>query len=95
MMAVAAVISGIGFACMLYRKSLLGLLAGAQLVFTGSTLVFVIAGALSGEPLKGHIFAIFILMVGLALVVCGYTLATRVFYLKRKVDMEDLKRLRG
>ena len=94
MMLVAGVIGGLGFICMISRKTLLGLLIGVQLMVLGSTMIFVLAGISSGLRIQGYIFGLFIILGGIAQIVLGYALAIRLFFLKKKISLNDLQALK-
>jgi NADH:ubiquinone oxidoreductase subunit K len=94
MMWVAGLVGGLGLACMIFRKTLLGILIGVQLLILGSTLMFVLAGITSGLAIKGHIFGLFITLAGLAQLVVGYALAIRLFFLKKSISMDELRTLK-
>lgn len=94
MMIVAGVIGGLGLICMISRKTLLGLLIGIQLLILGSTMMFVLAGISSGFRIQGHIFGLFITLGGIAQLGVGYALAIRLFFLKRKISMDELQALK-
>lgn len=91
---VAGLMGGLGISCMVFRKTLLGLLIGVQLLVLGSTMMFVLAGISSGSPDKGHIFGLFITLGGLAQLVVGFTLAIRLFFLKKSISMDELRTLK-
>jgi NADH:ubiquinone oxidoreductase subunit K len=90
-MLVAGLIGGLGLVCMISRKSVLGLLVGVEVLIIGSTMIFVIAGLLSGLRIQGHIFGLFITLGGIAQLVVGYSLASRLFFLKKRISLEDLQ----
>jgi NADH:ubiquinone oxidoreductase subunit K len=94
MMWVAGLMGGTGLACMIFRRSILGLLIGVQILVMGSTLMLVSAGVLSGQPHQGHIFGVFIILGGVTQVVAGYVLAIRLFYLKRNISMDEVRTLK-
>jgi len=94
MMLVAGLIGGLGLVCMISRKSLLGLLIGVQLLILGSTMMFVLAGVSSGQRIQGHLFGLFITLGGVAQLVVGYSLAIRLFFLKKTISMDELRALK-
>jgi NADH:ubiquinone oxidoreductase subunit K len=94
LMWLSAVLGGIGLFSLLYKKTILGLLVGIQLLTLGSTSLLVFAGASSGSFLEGHLFAFFIALSGLAQIAAGYALATRMFYLKGKTSLDELRSLK-
>lgn len=93
-MIVAGLIGGLGLMCMISRKTLLGLLIGVQLLILGSTMTFVLAGIAAGSRIEGHILGLFITLGGIAQLVVGYSLAIRMFFLKRKISMDELQALK-
>lgn len=94
MIMVAAALGGMGLVCMLYRRTLLGVLIGVQLLVVGATMVFVLAGVSSGVPVQGHLFGLFITLGGVAQLVTGYALSVRLFYLRRRAGMDELRSLK-
>jgi NADH:ubiquinone oxidoreductase subunit K len=94
MMLVAGLIGGLGLICMISRKTLLGLLIGVQLLILGSTMMFVLAGVSSGMRIQGHLFGLFITLGGIAQLVVGYSLAIRLFFLKKTISMDELRALK-
>jgi NADH:ubiquinone oxidoreductase subunit K len=94
MMWVAGLIGGLGLVCMISRKTMLGLLIGVQLLILGSTMMFVLAGLSSGLRIQGHIFGLFITLGGIAQLVAGYSLAIRLFFLKKKISLDELQALK-
>jgi NADH:ubiquinone oxidoreductase subunit K len=93
-MLVAGLIGGLGLICMISRKTLLGLLIGVQLLILGSTMMFVLAGVSSGMRIQGHLFGLFITLGGIAQLVVGYSLAIRLFFLKKTISMDELRALK-
>jgi NADH:ubiquinone oxidoreductase subunit K len=89
-----AILGGVGLFSLLYKKTILGLLVGIQLLTLGSTSLLIFAGATSGSFLEGHLFAFFIALSGLAQIAAGYALATRMFYLKGKTSLDELRTLK-
>ncbi len=94
MMLVAGIIGGLGLVCMISRKTMLGLLIGVQLLVLGSTMMFVLAGLASGLRIQGYIFGLFITLGGVAQLVVGYALAIRLFFLKKRISIDDLQVLK-
>jgi NADH:ubiquinone oxidoreductase subunit K len=94
MFAVAAIVGGLGIACMILRRSLLGVLIGAQLLILGSSSAFVLAGVASGAHAQGHLFGLFIALAGVGQLVAGYALSVRLFYLKKRASMSELVTLK-
>ncbi len=87
-------IGALGIANLLFRRSLLGLLLGTQLLGVGATMMFVLAGALSGARVEGHLFGLFVTLMGIAQLAGGYALAVRLFYLKNRIALDDLQEMK-
>lgn len=94
MMLVAGIIGAMGLACMISRRTLLGLMVGVQLLVLGATMMFVLAGISSGARVQGHVFGMFIALGGVAQLAGGYAIAIRLFYLNNRTKMEQLRALR-
>lgn len=94
MMLVAGAVGGFGLVCMISRRTLLGVMVGLQLLIVGATMMFVLAGLTSGARVEGHLFGMFIALGGVAQLAGGYALAIRLFYLKGKIRMDDLRELK-
>ncbi len=94
MMWVAGIIGGLGLVCMISRKTLLGLLIGIQILVLGSTMMFVLAGISSDFRIQGYIFGFFITLGGVAQLVVGYSLAIRLFFLKKRISMDEIQALK-
>lgn len=94
MMSVAGVIGALGLVSILSRKTLLGVLIGIQILMLGASMMFVLAGISSGVRIEGHAVGFFVIIGGVAQLVAGYTLAIRMFYLKNKTEMQELRSLK-
>ncbi len=94
MIYIAGLIGGLGLICMISRNTVLGLFIGIQLLVLGSAMMFVLAGISAGLRSEGCIFGLFITLSGIAQMVVGYALAIRLFFLKKKVLMDDLRALK-
>ncbi len=94
MMWLSGLIGGMGLVCLIWRRTLLGVMVGIQLLILGATLVFVLAGISSGVRLEGHVVALFVTFGGVAQLVAGFSLAVRLFYLRNKTEMSELRSLK-
>ncbi|MDR3607470.1 MAG: NADH-quinone oxidoreductase subunit K [Oligoflexia bacterium] len=90
----AAMLGGLGLFSVISRRTLLGIFAGIQLMLIGASMTFVLAGVASGAPLHGHIVGLFIILGGVAQLVGGYALSTRLFYLRRQIGIQELRSLK-
>jgi NADH:ubiquinone oxidoreductase subunit K len=101
LMTVAGLIGAMGLVCVVMRRTLLGLLIGIQLMIMGATMMFVVAGIFAGTThdgvvrASGHAGGVFIAVGGIAQLVAGFALAIRLFYLKNRIEMSDLKSLKN
>jgi NADH:ubiquinone oxidoreductase subunit K len=101
LMTVAGLIGAMGLVCVVSRRTLMGLLIGIQLMVLGATMMFVVAGIFAGTlqdgvaRASGHAGGVFIAVGGIAQLVAGFALAIRLFYLKNKIEMSDLKSLKN
>ncbi len=94
MMMVAALLGGIGLVCMLVRKTILGFLIGIQLLVLGATTTFVFVGSASGVLGQGQVFGFFIILSSVSQLIVGFAIAIRLFYLRKRTDLEGLNTLR-
>lgn len=90
---VCALIAGTGMACLLYRRTALGVLIGIQLLMLAATLLFVVSGSSQPTPL-GDVSGLFITISALVQLAGGFALVVRLFYLKRKTGVEELRSLK-
>lgn len=95
MILIGAAVLGLGLACILVRRTLLGVLIGLQICATGSALLFAYIGAVSGAAVRGQVFALLIVLSSVALLVTGYALASRLFFLNKRADMVDVRNLKN
>jgi len=91
---VPASLGALGLIGLIYKKTILGLIVSIQLMVLGAAVLMVLSGVEAGLPLEGHSFAVFIVVSGVMQTVCGYALATRMFYLRRKTPGMELRELR-
>ncbi|OFZ20093.1 MAG: hypothetical protein A2X94_09285 [Bdellovibrionales bacterium GWB1_55_8] len=91
---VSGLLGGLGLACIVLRRTLLGILVGVQLLILGATMMFVLSGISSGARPEGHLFGFFIVLGAVAQLAAGYALAIRRFYLRGQIDMDELRTLK-
>lgn len=94
MILISGLIGGLGLVCMFCKKTVLGLLIGMQLLILGSSLIFVAGGASPGQTIQGHIFGLFITLVGITQLGIGYSLALRLFFLRKRISLDELRALK-
>lgn len=91
---ICGAIGALGLVAVISRRTLLGVMIGIQLLVLGATLLFVLAGAASGVRIEGHLFGLFITFSGIAQLVAGLALAIRLFYLRSRNGMDELRSLK-
>ena len=94
MITIALWIVGMGIFSLIMRRTLLGVLIGSQLIILGSTLVFVVGGALTTGSNESNVLGFFIVLSGLAQLVAGGVLAIRLYYLRKQIYIKDLRLLK-
>ena len=90
-----ALLLALGLVCLMVRRTLIGALVGIQLLVLGASMNFVMSGIATDARQNGHIFALLIVLAGVAALSAGYAIAVRMFYLSEKVEMDELRTLRG
>ncbi len=94
MIYLASWVVGMGIFSLVFRRTMLGVLVGLQLIMLGSSMIFVLGGFLSGQAPDSNVIGIFIVLSGLAQFVAGGVLAIRQYYLRRQIDVKDLRFLK-
>lgn len=106
LMLVAGMIGGMGLVCVMSRRTLLGMMVGVQLLVLGASMIFVLSGiaaslgtaeagpALGDARIQGHVVGLFIAIGGVAQLAAGYALVIRLFYLKNKIEINELRSLK-
>ncbi len=90
----SSLLGALGVICICLRRTVVGVLIGSQLLILGTSLSFIAASLGTEKASTGEIFGLFIVFGGVAQLVAGYALSARVFYLKRKIEMDDLRSLK-
>lgn len=90
---IGAALGGIGVMCILYRRSVIGTLVGIQVLMMGAALMFVMSG-LQGKFQEGQTVGLFIALFATLQLVGGLSLATRLFYIKKRAELGDIGSLK-
>lgn len=101
-MVIAGLVGAMGLLSIVYRRTMLGILIGIQLMFLGATMMFVISGIYAangalGEQLPrihGQAGGLLIALGAVGQLAAGFALAIRQFYLKNRTEMDDLRSLK-
>ena len=95
MILIAAIVGALGFLCLIWRQTLLGVLIGLQLLSLGGGMFLVLSGVIAGARADGQVAGLLITVSSLGQLVAGLAVATRLFYLKGRSEMKDLRSLQG
>lgn len=91
---IAGIMGGLGIACMMLKKTLIGILMGMQILASGAVLMFTSVGMISGLKMDSYIFGIFIILSSIVQLAVGYSLAIRSFFQKKNILIEPKEKLR-
>lgn len=99
-LALAAVLFGLGVVGFLVRKNVIIVLASIELMLNAANLVLLgasrhWAAAGAGEPTQGPIFALFVILVAAAEAAVGLALVIALYRLKQTVALEGVSHLKG
>ena len=93
-MILAGALGALGLVCLITKRTVVGVLVGTQLVAMGAAVSVVCAGISAGKRADSQVLALFITVLGLVTLVSGYSFAIRLYYLRRRVGIRALRRLR-
>ncbi len=91
--AIGAILGGLGLACLLLRRNLLGVYVGFQLVYLGGS-VYVVSMARLTDQVDMDVFGLFAILAALLQLSVGFAVAIRVFYLKKATQLDQLRGLK-
>jgi len=86
---VSLILFSLGIAVILYRKSLVAILLGIELLLNAAALNFVAYSRFVTHDIDGHIFPLFIIVVAAAEAAVGLALIIRFFQIKESVHVDD------
>jgi len=102
LLALAAVLFGLGVLGFLIRRNVIIVLASIELMLNAANLSFVAGsyrwaaeGAVGGNPLQGPIFALFVILVAAAEAAVGLALIIALYRLKQTVALDAAGELKG
>jgi NADH-quinone oxidoreductase subunit K len=84
-----------GLVIVLYRKSIMAILIGIELLLNASALSFLSYSKFMARPLDAHLFALFIIVVAAAEAAVGLAIAIRFFQLKESIHIDDATELQN
>ncbi|MGE4107420.1 MAG: NADH-quinone oxidoreductase subunit K [Bacteriovoracia bacterium] len=94
MIAIPVALAAIGFFCLLLKRNLIGMAIGIVLLFYAAAACFSVGGVLAGLQSQGHVYGFFVIVAGCGQLLVVFSLATRLFYLKKNVNIETFRKLR-
>lgn len=95
MMLIPMALGMVGLICLLFKRTLLGMIIGIQLLNFGAASAFIVAAVKSSTQATGHIFGFFIVLSGIVQLILLYSAAIRLFYLKKQIGVENIRSLRS
>jgi len=84
-----------GLAIMIYRKNIIAILLGIELILNSAALNFVAYSKYVTGDLDGHIFSLFIIVVAAAEAAVGLAIVIRFFQLKETIHIDEAIELRN
>ena len=90
----AGCVGALGLMSLLAKRTLMGVLTGAYFLFLGASMVFVAVGAPEGAQIESHLVAAVVTFISVTVLVSGYALGVRLFFLKRRIYLSDLRQLK-
>jgi NADH-quinone oxidoreductase subunit K len=99
-LALAAVLFGLGVLGFLVRRNVIVVLASIELMLNAANLSFLAAsrhwaGTGGGEPMQGPVFALFVILVAAAEAAVGLALVIALYRLRQTVALDAASELRG
>ena len=92
----ALVLFGLGLYTVLSRKNVIGILMGIELMLNAAALNFITFNFFRGLPhFKGHVFAIFIIVLAAAEAVTALALILAVYQQRKSLDVDNISEMRG
>lgn len=94
MTVVALVFGFIGIYCIVTKRDLIGVVSGLLVLFWGVSMAFVISGAGGPSPESAQTVATLVSVSVLIQLVLGFSLAVRLFYVNRTIELGRFKELK-
>ena len=93
---IAALLFGMGFYGLVYRRTLIGMLIAGELILSGASLNFMAFNKfLAPDPTVGQIFTLFIMGIAAAEAAIALSIIIAVYRNYRSIDAEDVAELKG
>lgn len=94
-LAVGAVLFCAGLVTVLARRSAVGILIGLELILNAANLNLVAFDRFGQAPLRGTVFAIFVLAVAAAEAAVALAIILNVFDSRDEIDVDEITSLKG
>lgn len=90
------VLFGLGLYCVLARRNLIGVLIGVELMMNAASLNFMAFNRfIVSDPSTGQVIVLIIIGLAAAEVAIFLSIILNVYRMRRAIDVEELKELRG
>lgn len=94
-LAVGAVLFCAGIVTVLSRRNAVGILIGVELLLNAANVNLVAFDRFGPVPLRGSVFAIFVLAVAAAEAAVALAIILNVFDARDEIDVDEIRTLRG
>ena len=93
---IGALLFGIGFYGLVYRRTLIGMLIAGELILAGASLNFMAFNRfLAPDPTVGQIFTLFIMGIAAAEAAIALSIIIAVYRNFRTIDVDDVSEMKG
>lgn len=91
-----ALLFGMGIYGLVTRRTLIGMLIAAELIFAGASINFMAFNRFTApDPVVGQIFTLFIMAIAAAEAAIGLSIVVAIYRNYKSIDTEDLVELKG
>lgn len=94
-LAISLILFLTGIAVMLYRKNIVAILLGIELLLNAAALNFVAYSKFTTNNIDGHIFSLFIIVVAAAEAAVGLAIVIRFFQIKETIHIDEATQLKN
>jgi NADH-quinone oxidoreductase subunit K len=94
-LAVGAILFAAGIVTVLVRRNAVGILIGLELILNAANLNLVAFDRFGPAPLRGQVFAIFVLAIAAAEAAVALAIVLNVFDSRDEIDVDEITSLRG
>ncbi|MBI2608777.1 MAG: NADH-quinone oxidoreductase subunit NuoK [Deltaproteobacteria bacterium] len=92
---ISALLFSLGITAIFYRKNIIAILIGVELVLNAASLNFVAFSRFTQSHLHGQVFALFIIIIAAAEAAVALAIVLRLFQTKETIDVEEANALRN